>query len=308
MNTGIKTISHNYYLAIMVSLISIYSGVCMAETMVGVVNNMSGKVEVISNNKRAIDFGDDIILNDKIKIGADSSLVLTYYVGCRQEWFSQNSVIKIGKDKSEVISGKLEKSKVFDCEVPGVVLSDKDSFKKAAFHFRGVSAKKNSADSSVMTIINNAKTKSWRVDADQQSADDVKLKMWTAKKNTMYYRSGEQIIIYLVADKDAYLNLNYFQADGNVVHLIPNIFEEKYKIKAGQIYVVGGNKSKLKLVVEHPYGEETLSALVSTKPFAKEFISAEIIEKTTAYKNNIGKKLSSDKSIAEYALGIWSAP
>jgi hypothetical protein len=308
MSTEIKTIRHNYYLLVMVLLISIYSSASMAETMVGVVNNMTGKVEVISDNARAIDFGDDIILNDKIKVGADSSLVLTYYAGCRQEWFSQNSVIKIGKDKSDVISGKLEKSEVFDCEVPGVVLSDKDSFKKAAFHFRGVSAKKNTADSSVMTIIKDAKTKSWRVDTDQQSADDVKLRMWTAKKDTMYYRSGEQIIIYLVANKDAYLNLNYFQADGNVVHLIPNIFEEKHKIKAGQIYVVGGNKSKLKLVVEHPYGEETLSALVSTKPFAKEFKATEIIEKTAGYKSNTGKKLSSDKSIAEYALGIWSAP
>jgi len=114
----------------------------------------------------------------------------------------------------------------------------------------------------------------------------------------------------MVANKDAYLKLDYFQADGNVVHLIPNLFEEKQKIKAGQIYIVGGNKSKIKLIVENPYGEEYIRALVSTQPLDESFMSTEMIEESQNYQQTINKLLSKNKQakVSEFELGIWSIP
>ncbi len=295
-----------YILALLVC--TVLSGTALAEVPVGIVSSIDGDVQLIEADNKAIDFGDDLLLHDKIRVAAGSSLVLTYYIGCRQEWFSGNTLIEIGKTQSTIISGKLQKSELFDCEVPSVVLSDNDSFKKAAFHFRGISTVGKMNNKQPMVLIEDKKSKSWRVDEDEASIDDVKFKLWTAKINNRYYRSGEHIIIYFVANKDAYLNLDYYQADGNVVHLIPNIFEDKQRIKGGQIYVVGGNKSKLKLIVEHPYGEEFINALVSTAPLTKGLISSEIIESSKFYKDKKSKILSAKNNVAEYALGIWSTP
>ncbi len=281
-----------------------------AEPPVGIITNIEGNISIISGDKRAADFGDDVIFKDKMEVGPGSSLVITYYAGCRQEWFGENTVLEVGLDNSKIISGKLQKSEVFDCEVPEVVLSDKDSFKKAAFHFRGVAPIKTAASEKSSQIMESDKSKSRQIKGGKSHTGDVKLRIWTAKKDDMYYRSGEHIIIYLVADQDAYLNLDYFQADGNVVHLIPNLFEEKHKIKAGQIYIVGGNKSKLKLIVENPYGEESIRALVSSTPLGDEFKSAEIIEKSHDYQKKLDKIFSQNKQtkVSEYELDIWSIP
>jgi len=308
----IKPMKRKPYLFMLLSFVvlSVLASKVNAQSPVGIITDIEGDISIISDNNRAADFGDDVLLKEKMKVGANSLLVITYYAGCRQEWFDENTVLEIGQDKSKVISGKMHKSEIFDCEVPEVVLSDKDSFKKAAFHFRGVAPMKTAATKQTSTMMINDKSKSRLVSLERAHSNDVKLRIWTAKKDDMYYRSGEHIIIYLIADRDAYLKLDYFQADGNVVHLVPNLFEEKSKIKAGQIYVVGGNKSKLKLIVENPYGEESIRALVSSSPLTDELKSAEIIEKSQGYTQKLEKTLSENKQInvAEYALDIWSIP
>ncbi|MCU7835831.1 MAG: DUF4384 domain-containing protein [gamma proteobacterium symbiont of Taylorina sp.] len=281
-----------------------------AQSEVGIITNMEGNISIISGDKRTADFGDDLILKDKIKVGENSSLVLTYYAGCRQEWFGENTILEVGSDKSKVISGKIEKSEAFDCEVPEVVLSDKDSFKKAAFHFRSIPAEKTVKNNQQPQTIPAITSGSIKVGANKEQTGDVKLRIWTAKKKGMPYHSGEQIIIYLVADKNAYLMLDYFQADGNVVHLVPNLFAEKRKIKAGQIYVIGGKKSKLKLITKSPYGRETVSALVSTSPLAGDFESFDLTEESNYYKQKLEKILSKNRQakVAEYALDLLTIP
>jgi len=296
------------------TVLSIFISNAYAQSAVGIITNMDGDISIINGDKRTADFGDDIVFKDKIKVGANSSLVITYYAGCRQEWFGENTVLEVGSSKSNVISGKIEKSEVFDCEVPEVVLSNEDSFKKAAFHFRGIATEKTAdkkQKSSTGSILNSTQTtRSIRVNANKKQADDIKLRIWTAKKSGMQYQSGEQIIIYLVADKNAYLKLDYYQADGNVIHLVPNLFNEKRKIKAGQIYVIGGKQSRLKLITKSPYGKELISALVSTSPLEGDFESFEVAEESQHYKQKLEKTLSENKQIkvAEYALELITAP
>jgi hypothetical protein len=297
---------------ILLSLLMV-SGYAAAQSMVGIITSLDGHVNIINDENREADFGGDLIYKDKMKIGPGASLVITYYAGCRQEWYGENTVIEIGQKKSRVISGRLQKTEIFDCEVPEVVLSDKDSFKKAAFHIRGIKVEKksdNQLKNQSENKVKENKSRSYRVDANEISRNDVNLRIWTAKQNDHYYRSGEHIIIYLVADKDAYLKLDYFQTDGKVVHLVPNLFEEKSKIKAGQIYVIGGNRAKLKLIVEHPFGEETISAMVSAQPFDKRFHSKDAIQDALEYKQNLMRNMIGENKlkVAEYALDIWSLP
>ncbi len=272
---------------------------------VGIISSVEGNVSIINKDKRAADFGDDIFYKDKIKVAENSSLVVTYYTGCQQEWFNENTLIEIGQNSSQLISGKIHKTEAFDCEVPEVVLSDKDSFKKATFHVRSMAAEKNKAEQQIPKFLRNKQAKSVHIYRGEQSSKAVKLKIWAAK-DEIYYHSGEHIVLYLVSNKDAYLKLDYFQANRQVVHLVPNIFRQQRKIMAGRIYTIGGSKAKQKLVVEEPYGEEKFNALLSLEPFDMNLQSFQTIEDSMEYK----KLLSDNKTtpVSEYEFKIWTLP
>ena len=82
----------------------VFAGTVFAQPPVGIITSLDGDVKVVSDNNREADFGDDILLDDKFKIGAGGSLVITYYAGCVQETFGENALIQVGQDKSKIIS------------------------------------------------------------------------------------------------------------------------------------------------------------------------------------------------------------
>ena len=92
------------------------------------------------------------------------------------------------------------------------------------------------------------------------------LKIWT-NKNENNFIEDDRLIIYVKSDRDAYLKLDYFQADGNVVHLVPNIFRGQAHIVGGVTYAFGDDSSPDQFVVKEPYGDEIIKAVVSTQPF-----------------------------------------
>ncbi|MBF0264333.1 MAG: DUF4384 domain-containing protein [Gammaproteobacteria bacterium] len=293
-----KFSTYSTFLAVLL-LLSIQT---VSAAAVGIITNVEGNVTVVNQNNRSIDFGDDAITSNQIKTGKDSSLILTYYAGCRQEWYGSDTTIEIGINKSKVLSGKLEKTELFDCEVPEVVLDEKDSFKKAAFHFRSISA----VPKTIKAMPDKINTASMKTHTWGEKSNELKLRMWTAKKEGIPYKTGEQIIIYLVANKPSYVKLDYYTVDGKVVHLVPNLFESKEKVVPGQIYVIGGNKSKIKLAVEQPYGKETIRALVSSKPFDAKLDTGQIVQSAKVYDTNQKKILLAQKDtrVDEYILEI----
>jgi len=92
------------------------------------------------------------------------------------------------------------------------------------------------------------------------------LKIWT-NKNENNFIEDDRLIIYVKADRDAYLKLDYFQADGKVVHLVPNIYRGQAQIVGGVTYAFGDDSGPDQFVVKEPYGDEIIKALVSSKPF-----------------------------------------
>ncbi|HMD80305.1 MAG TPA: DUF4384 domain-containing protein [Anaerolineales bacterium] len=92
------------------------------------------------------------------------------------------------------------------------------------------------------------------------------LKIWTNKKENTFIED-DRLIIYVKSDRDAYLRLDYFQADGKVVHLVPNIYRGQEKIIGGETYTFGDEYSPDQFIVKEPYGDEIIKAVVSSKPF-----------------------------------------
>lgn len=93
-----------------------------------------------------------------------------------------------------------------------------------------------------------------------------RLKVWTNKEPAAF-REGERLVIYVWSERDAYLKLDYYQANGEVVHLVPNLFARQALIRAGQTYAFGGPDSPYEFLVKTPFGAEAIKALAATQPF-----------------------------------------
>jgi hypothetical protein len=108
------------------------------------------------------------------------------------------------------------------------------------------------------------------------------LKVWTNKPEGRFLEN-EKLIIYVQSDRDAYLKLDYFQADGTVVHLVPNVYRGQAFIKGGKKYAFGDETSPEQFVINPPYGTEAIKAIVAVRPFDSETEGEPSISDSRAY-------------------------
>ena len=92
------------------------------------------------------------------------------------------------------------------------------------------------------------------------------LRVWTNKPEGRFLEN-EKLIIYVQSDRDAYLKLDYFVADGTVTHLVPNIYRGQAFIKGGKKYAFGDETSPEQFIIGPPYGTEAVKAIVGVRPF-----------------------------------------
>ena len=85
------------------------------------------------------------------------------------------------------------------------------------------------------------------------------VRVWTNKPEGRFIE-GERLIIYVMPDRDGYLKLDYFQADGKVVHFFPRPARDQERVKAGQTH-------KYDFAIQAPFGSEIIKATVSNRPF-----------------------------------------
>lgn len=93
-----------------------------------------------------------------------------------------------------------------------------------------------------------------------------RLRLWTNKPDRLFH-GGEKPIEYVESERDGYLKLDYFQANGTVVHLAPNMFSKQAFIKANKIYSFGHDESSERFFVRAPYGTEVIKAIAGVQPF-----------------------------------------
>lgn len=113
-------------------------------------------------------------------------------------------------------------------------------------------------------------------------ASNFGLKVWTNKKAEPFVE-GERLIIYVESEKDAYLNLDYYTAEGKVVHLVPNVFTTEARIQGGQKYSFGDEGAVAEFKISPPFGEETIRAWASTVPFDSALAEAEKVSDAAAH-------------------------
>ena len=109
-----------------------------------------------------------------------------------------------------------------------------------------------------------------------------KAKIWTNKSDG-HYVEGDRLIISVQSERDAYLKLDYFQADGTVVHMVPNQFRGQGVVKAGRVYAFGDDTSPEQFTIQGPFGAETIKAIFSSRPFDLGITSTSVISDSREY-------------------------
>lgn len=91
-------------------------------------------------------------------------------------------------------------------------------------------------------------------------------------RNTTYFDGDAFYLEMTGADYDAYLYVDYFDKDGNVIHLQPNAFVPNRLVAADEQVLVGksdGTNPALDLKIGPPFGQEIAAAFASSVPLYK---------------------------------------
>ena len=133
---------------------------------------------------------------------------------------------------------------------------------------------------------------------DLNPGSNAGLQVWLNKADGRYVED-EPLEVYVKSDRDAYLKLDYFQADGTVVHLVPNMFRKQAKIKKGETYVFGSDDSPERFIISGPFGDEVIKALVSPVPFSEDLQPNEVVSDSKTYVETLKKSIEDSKSKSE---------
>lgn len=112
------------------------------------------------------------------------------------------------------------------------------------------------------------------------------LQLWTNKPAGEVYTEGEELEISVRSNRDAFLRVDYYQADGTVVHLVPNLFVDDAFVQANKTYTFGGRHARSGFRITGPFGAETIKAVASTRALDALLASEKPVEESQGYLKN----------------------
>jgi len=95
----------------------------------------------------------------------------------------------------------------------------------------------------------------------ENKGKDLQVEVWVDKPDGVYYE-GDEIKIFVRSNRDCYINLVYYDAEGNAILVFPNKANWNNRIEGNKVYRVPGE-----YVIKAPFGREILKVFASEKPF-----------------------------------------
>jgi hypothetical protein len=93
----------------------------------------------------------------------------------------------------------------------------------------------------------------------------LSLKVWSDKAPGDAYVEDENLRLHVVSETPAFLRIDYYQADGKIVHLLPHPLINN-QVKAGERFTLGGKGNAFQFKVAPPFGTEMLTVVASQSP------------------------------------------
>jgi len=123
--------------------------------------------------------------------------------------------------------------------------------------------------------------------------EDIHLEVFVDHSVDNQYKVGENMKIYIKADKDCYIRVLYRDTQGEDLMLFPRREADNDFIEANQTYVIPPDNT-YKIVAVEPYGTECLKVFASTRPFGDiQSVSVETIRER-------GMRIEDDQSPPAY--------
>jgi hypothetical protein len=138
---------------------------------------------------------------------------------------------------------------------------------------------------------------------------DLHLQVRAHKASGAPYEEGEALGVSLQASTDAYLRIDYVQADGQVIHLLPSPLSLN-QVNAGQPFVFGTPDSSLPLAIAPPFGEEMLIVIASQQaiPVQADAVPAEPAEQYVSRLAHDLQRIKAQGQTAVAALRLHTQP
>ena len=123
------------------------------------------------------------------------------------------------------------------------------------------------------------------------SHDPSQLQVWANQGSRGTYTEGEKLLVHVLSTTDAYIQVDYYQADGQVIHLLPNALDHN-RIKSGQIFTLGKSDNTFQFEIAPPFGVEMLTVIASQMPIDRE-VGGPTIEPAAGYLKRLTRQLQS---------------
>lgn len=119
------------------------------------------------------------------------------------------------------------------------------------------------------------------------------------------YSRGQRLSFEITApDYDAVVYVDYFDADGNVIHLVPNeVVPLKAYIAKSVVGIETGDGPKLNITIGPPYGQEIAVAFASSEPLFKDI--RPIVEPAAPYLEFLKERVAEAKERSPDFKGEW---
>lgn len=97
-------------------------------------------------------------------------------------------------------------------------------------------------------------------------SEAVKFKMWTNKEEGETFRAGDRAIIFLSAEREAYVTMLSVSSDGSVTVLLPNKLMQDNVVQPTKLYALFGDDSPVRLTAGGKPGKDKLVIYLSPVP------------------------------------------
>ena len=128
---------------------------------------------------------------------------------------------------------------------------------------------------------------------------DFHINIQADKEPRNAYMAGETLRLQVLSDRDAFLRVDYYQANGEVVHLLPNLLDN-HRIKAGEVFTLGSPDDTFQFTITPPSGLEMLTVVASQSPLDIEAKTPQS-ERVDAYIERLAKRFETRPSEANAA-------
>jgi type II secretory pathway predicted ATPase ExeA len=115
------------------------------------------------------------------------------------------------------------------------------------------------------------------------------------------YTEGDTLSARVEAATRAYLYVDYYQANGDVVHLLPNALDHNV-VDVDRAYVIGGSEMTYQFAFSPPFGEELLTVIASEHPLDAPQLVTRMIEPSSEYLPRLAAYFKTHKPTGKVAI------